>query len=176
VAAGHSKESLKPIAGAARAFRHRLHLRGEIALAILPTITVLAMLILLERLSEQRLLFASLASSAFLIYLDPHHGTNQVRTLVGAHLLAATLGLLAFILFGHGYLAGGIAMVAAILLMIVLDTVHPPAVSTSLIFAIRSGAENEFFLFALALGITAVLVFLQRSAVWVLARVDREWH
>ncbi|WP_380283062.1 hypothetical protein [Hymenobacter rubripertinctus] len=49
---------------------------------LLPTLTVLVMLWLLELLSNQRRLFASLASSAFLIYLDPAHYTNSTRTLV----------------------------------------------------------------------------------------------
>jgi CBS-domain-containing membrane protein len=76
-------------------------------------------------LSEQRLLFASLASSAFLIYLDPQHGTNAVRTLVLSHLMAALIGWATFALLGSGYLSGGSAMVATIFLMIVLDVVHP---------------------------------------------------
>ena len=61
-------------------------------------------------------------------------------------------------------------MVATILLMVVLDVVHPPAVSTSLTFALRTGAENDFTLFALALGMTVSLVVLQRAAVWLLER------
>ncbi len=49
-----------------RGVRRRLNLRGEFALALLPTATVLAVLALVEALSRQRLLFASLAASAFL--------------------------------------------------------------------------------------------------------------
>lgn len=168
------KRSMAPIEGAARALRRRLDVRAELTLALLPTATVLVMLVALEVLSDQRLLFASLASSAFLIYLDPLHGTNTVRTLVLAHTTAASLGLLTFLLLGHGYLAGALAMVATIVLMIVRDIVHPPAVSTSLIFAVRHGAERELWLFLLALVIVAVLVLLQRSAVWLLARLDHE--
>jgi hypothetical protein len=60
--------------------RRRLGWRGELALVALPTVTVLVVLALVEALARQRLLFASLASSAFLIYLDPTHPTNRVRT------------------------------------------------------------------------------------------------
>jgi hypothetical protein len=49
--------------------------------ALLPTLTVLAVLGLVEALSRQLLLFASLASSAFLIYLAPRHKANSLRTL-----------------------------------------------------------------------------------------------
>ena len=166
------RESLKPVEGANRSLRQRLGLRGEFILALLPTITVLAVLALMESLSQQRLLFASLASSAFLIYLDPQHGTNTVRTLVIAHMLAATAGLITFVWIGPGYLAGGTAMVVTITLMILLDAVHPPAVSTSLSFAFRAGAENNFVLFGLALGITAALVIMEHVALRLLAHLE----
>ncbi len=72
--------------------RSRLGLRDELALALMPTLTVLLVFALVESLARQRLIFASLASSAFLIYLDPHHVTNRIRTLVTAQLLGAVAG------------------------------------------------------------------------------------
>lgn len=153
---------MKPIRGANRSLRQRLDLKGELALATAPTFTILAVLALVEVLSQQRLLFASLASSAFLIYLDPQHGTNTVRTLVAAQMLAATIGLITYLLLGNGYLSGGIAMVITIGLMILLDIVHPPAVSTSLSFALRAGNESNLVLFGIAVGITALLVGMER--------------
>ena len=163
------KESLKPVEGASRSIRRRLHLRGELMLAALPTATVLLVLLMVEVLSEQRLLFASLASSAFLIYLDPQHGMNSVRSLVMAQMGAALLGVGTFFLLGPGYDAAAAAMVLTILLMILSDAVHPPAVSTALSFALRAGDESNVLLFALAVGITAVLVLLERVALWMLA-------
>ena len=68
------------------------------------------MFALVEVLSRQRILFASLASSAFLIYLDPQHATNSIRTLVISHTMAATLGLGAYLTLGPRYLSGGIAI------------------------------------------------------------------
>ncbi|MEP0917981.1 HPP family protein [Leptolyngbya sp. DQ-M1] len=69
-------------------------------------------------LSRQRLLFASLAASAFLIYLDPQHGTNSVRTLVSAQIMSAVIGWLTFWWLGAGYFAAGSAMILTIVLMI----------------------------------------------------------
>lgn len=63
-------------------------------------------------------------------------------------------------------------MVLTIVLMILLDVVHPPAVSTSLSFALRAGKESNLVLFGLAVGVTATLVLLERFALWVLARYD----
>ena len=164
------RESLRPIEGANRRVRRRLTLKGEFLLALGPTVTVLVVLALVEALSRQRLLFASLASSAFLIYLDPQHGTNSVRTLVVSQMMAATIGLLTYLAFGGGYVAGGSAMVATIAGMIVFDVVHPPAVATAMAFALRAGSESNLLLFALAVGITAMLVVLERLALWLLDR------
>jgi CBS-domain-containing membrane protein len=164
-----NRSSLKPIEGANRSLRRRLTLKGELALATAPTAIVLGVFALVEVLSRQRLLFASLASSAFLIYLDPQHGTNTMRTLLVAQIMAATIGWIMYMILGSGYLSGGVAMVVTIVLMILLDVVHPPAVSTSLSFALRAGNENNLVLFGLAVGITAVLVALERFTLWVLA-------
>jgi CBS-domain-containing membrane protein len=168
------RSSLKPIKGANRSLRRRLGLKGEFALAVLPTITVLGVLGLVEVLSRQRILFASLAASAFLIYLDPQHGTNTVRTLIISQMTAATIGLVVHMILGSGYLSAASAMVATSALMILLDAMHPPAVATSLSFALRAGNENNLVLFGLAVGITAILVVIERCALWVLARYSNQ--
>ncbi|HET7036624.1 MAG TPA: HPP family protein [Thermomicrobiaceae bacterium] len=154
--------------------RKRLSLKSELTLAALPTATVLAMFLIIDRFSTRHLLFTSLASSAFLIYLDPLHAMNNVRTLIMAHVGAALFGIGSWALLGHGYTAGIVAMFVTILYMIVLDVMHPPAASTALLFALGSGSQNQFLLFLLALGITVVLVILQRSAVWLFARLTDE--
>ncbi len=84
--------------------------------------------------------------------------------------MAATTGLISCLVLGSGYLSGGIAMVLTIVLTILLDVVHPPAVSTSLSFALRAGNENNWVLFGLAVSIIALLVVLERFALWILAR------
>lgn len=166
-------ESLQPIAETDHVRRRRLGLKEELLLAIAPTLVVLLVFALVEVLSHQRLLFASLASSAFLIYLDPRHGTNTVRTLFISQMTAATIGLLTYLIAGPTYFSGGLAMLLTIVLMIVGDVVHPPAVSTSLSFAFRPGNESNLLLFGLAVGITAILVLLQRAVLWLFTRLSR---
>lgn len=168
-----TRTSLTPLAGANRSLRNRLDLKGELMLAIAPTVTILSVLALVEMLSRQRLLFTSLAASAFLIYLDPHHATNKVRTLVLAQMMAATIGLITHLLLGSGYLAGGSAMVLTIVLMILLDAMHPPAVATSLSFGLSAGHESNLALFGLAVGITALLVLIERFTLWLLAQYSK---
>jgi CBS-domain-containing membrane protein len=84
---------------------------------------------------------------------------------------AAALGLGLYELLGPGYPAAGAAMVAAIGVMILADAVHPPAVATALAFALRPGDESNLLLFGLAVGVTAVLVVLERVALTLLARL-----
>lgn len=164
------RTSLKPIVGANRTLRRGFKLQQELALALLPTLTVLVVLALIQAFSNQRLLFASLASSAFLIYLDPQHGTNSTRTLLVAQTTAALTGFLTFAVFGPGYLAVGGAMVTIIVFMILFDAVHPPAVSTALSFAFKAGPESNLLLFGLALSVVVILVLMQRATLWLVAR------
>jgi CBS-domain-containing membrane protein len=152
--------------------RRRLGLWAELTLALPPTLTVLAVLGLVEALGRQRLLFAYLASSALLIYLDPRNATNAVRALVIAQLSAAGLGWVTFWAFGPGYAAAGAAMAAAVVVMVALDAVHPPAMSTALSFAFRSGDDSNLVVFGLAVLVVVLLLVLQRSNLWLLARLS----
>lgn len=170
------RESLRPIPGADRSIRRRLNLRHEFMLAFLPTLMVLAVLVLVETLGRQRLLFSSLASSAFLIYLDPQHGTNTTRTLAVSHLAAAVLGLGADTALDESYRAAGAAMVLTIMFMIAFDVVHPPAVSTALSFAFRSGDMQNLALFVLSLVVIMLLVMLQRAMLWLLGQLTHREH
>jgi CBS-domain-containing membrane protein len=168
-----SRDSLQPIEGAKRFPRRRLGLKGEFILAFAPTTVVFLVFAMVKVLTDQPLLFASLASSAFLIYLDPQHATNTVRTLSLSQMMAATIGVVTHLLFGVGYLSGGVAMILTIFLMIIVDSVHPPAVSTSLSFAFRAGDASNLMLFGLAVAIIVILIVLQHIVLWLLARLHQ---
>ena len=151
--------------------RPRLGWRRELALAVLPTATVLVLLWLLKLLSNQQLLFASLASSCFLIYLDPGHPANSARTLLVSQLAAAVLGFGLHALLGPGYLGAALALVGIIGVMILTDTMHPPAVATALNFAFRAGTgEGNLALFGLAVGLVLVLLAVQRGSAYLVRR------
>ena len=151
--------------------RPRLGWRRELALALLPTATVLLLLWLLKLLSNQQLLFASLASSCFLIYLDPEHPANSARTLLISQLSAAVLGFGLHALLGPGYLGAALALVSIIGVMILTNTMHPPAVATALNFAFRAGTgEGNLALFGLAVGLVLVLLAVQRGSAYLVRR------
>ena len=65
-------------------------------------------------------------------------------------------------------------MLTIIGLMIVLNAVHPPAVSTALSFAFQGQDDNNLLLFGAAVGLVLLLVALQRGSVWLLRRLTRQ--
>lgn len=139
------------------------NLRHELVLAVLPTATILIVLAGVEVFIHQRLLFASLASSAFLIYMAPHHRSNRVRVLFGSQIGAALCGYGIGKLWAPGYLAAACALVIVIFVMIALDAVHPPAVSTALSFAFVPSRFFSVILFAAAMALIVLLLLAQRS-------------
>jgi hypothetical protein len=83
--------------------------------------------------------------------------------------MAATIGLVTYLILGPSYLSGGSAMVATIVLMIVLDSVHPRSRHLTEL-CIARWKENNLVLFGLAVGITAILVVIERLTLWLLTR------
>jgi CBS-domain-containing membrane protein len=150
----------------------RFDLKTEIFLVIMPTTVVIAVLLLLEVFSRQQLLFSSLASSAFLIYLDPKHPVNHVRTLLISQIAAAVLGYLVYLLAGPGYLSAALSMIITIAAMILCRAMHPPAVSTAMIFAFQFTKVNTLMLFLFAVMLLVILIFLQRVSLWIIKRSE----
>ena len=72
------------------------------------------------------------------------------------------MGFGAGVLIGPGYWAATGAMIIIIILMVLLNAVHPPAVSTALGFAFNAGPENNLVLFGLGVGLIVGLVLLQK--------------
>lgn len=148
-------------------------LRGELALAIPPTLVVIAAIFLIEGITRQKLLFASLAASAFLIYYDPMHRMNTIRVMITAQIIGFVVGIGASMLLGSGYVAGAVAMAITIFLLIVLDIVHPPAISTALAFAFVATKDKVLLLFLVAIVMISILAILQRTALFTLRRIER---
>ncbi len=152
--------------------RH-LSLEQELMLASLPTVIVLIVFALVGLLAQQEILFTSLASSAFLIYINPAHPMNNTRTVIIAQMIGAIAGFSAYAIFSLNYLAVGAAMIFTIVLMIVLNVAHPPAVSTALLFGLSGKRPIDLALFAFALLLTVTLIVLQRSWLgWMSRFVD----
>ncbi len=139
----------------------------------MPAITVIGVLILLKEFSKQQLLFSSLASSAFLIYLDPKHPTNSIRTLAIAQTSAAIIGYLTLLIAGPGYLGASFAMIIVITVMILAHAMHPPAVSSALLFAFQPTKPNALLLFLLAIVLLILLIVIQRTSLRVIKKMEK---
>ena len=148
-------------------------MKTEIMLATMPAVMIIAVLLLLETFSKQQLLFSSLASSAFLIYLDPKHPTNSIRTLIIAQMSASVIGYLFFLFTGPGYLSAALSMIVAIAVMILAKAMHPPAVSSAMIFAFQYSKPDTLMLFLFAVLLLVILVVLQRTSIWIIKRAKR---
>src|ERR1700730_325478 len=146
----------------------RLSVRQQFGLAIMPTVVVLLMVACLQALRNQPLIFTSLASSAFLVYLDPEHPTNRVRTFLIAQGSAALLGFGSVSLLGTGFLAPGLALVLTIVLIITLDAMHPPAMST----AFHTSSPKTLAIFGLTMVVIACLTALQKAAFWLVQKAS----
>lgn len=152
----------------------RYDLQTDILLAIMPSTIMLGVLLLLNLFGTQEVLFSSLASSAFLIYIDPQHPANSVRTLVIAQLSAAAIGYLVYVVMGVGYASAAVSMVIAIAVMILAKAMHPPAVSTALVFAFQHTKPNTLLMFFFAVCLLVILVVLQRVSLWLIKRSEKK--
>lgn len=154
--------------------RARVGIVRELGFAVPPTFTVVAVIFLIQGLTNQRLLFASLAGSAFLIYYEPMHHMNTLRVVILSQLIGAFGGVVVSMVIGPGYVAAVVAMTGAILLLIALNLVHPPAIATSLAFAFVPVKERTLFLFLASLIMLATLVLVQRLAIWSYHRMTAD--
>lgn len=154
----------------------RKSLAAELALALPATVTVLLAMFLVEELTHQRALFASLAASAFLIYHDPAHLMNTVRAMVTSYLAATALGVGAAWLLAPGYAAAAAALTLAICLLIATRSVHPPALAVALSFGFSAQQEETVILFALSVVVVALLIAVQVAVRWAFARLGHHRH
>jgi len=126
-------------------------LGGLIAVSIISCLTLL---------SGFPCLMASFGGScvlAFCIYQSPF---AQPRSIIGGHVVSTTAGLVILRLFGNGWWSVSLAICLAIIGMMMLGTVHPPAGANPII-VITVGADWYFLLHPVLIGsITLVLIAL----------------
>ncbi len=85
-----------------------------------------------------------------------------------AQVSAAFIGFGVLKLIGPGYTSALLAMIVSITFMVLLNVMHPPAVSTALSFAFVTGQALPLFM--IALGILIVLIVVQKFSVWLINR------
>ena len=117
--------------------------------------------------------FLAFLDSSFegMIWLIPPFGASMVlvmavhesplakpKNILLGHILSALSGVIILYLIGDNFLALGIAVALAVFVMIVTDTIHPPAGANPII-VILTGQGISFVLFPVAVGALMLVVF-----------------
>jgi CBS-domain-containing membrane protein len=92
-----------------------------------------------------------------LVFVLPGSPLAQPRNVIGGHLVSTVMGLLAMALLGHGPLAMGAGVAAAIMGMMLTRTLHPPAGGDP-VLVILSSAPISFLLKPMLLGTVAIVL------------------
>ena len=106
-----------------------------------------------------------------MIWLIPPFGASMVSVMAAhesplakpknillGHILSALSGVIILYLIGDNFLALGIAVALAVFVMIVTDTIHPPAGANPII-VILTGQGISFVLFPVAVGAFMLVIF-----------------
>ena len=106
-----------------------------------------------------------------MIWLIPPFGASMVlvmavhesplakpKNILLGHILSALSGVIILYLIGDNFLALGIAVALAVFVMIITDTIHPPAGANPII-VILTGQGISFVLFPVAVGAFTLVVF-----------------
>jgi len=106
-----------------------------------------------------------------MIWLIPPFGASMVlvmavhesplakpKNILLGHIISALSGVIILYLIGDNFLALGIAVALAVFVMIVTDTIHPPAGANPII-VILTGQGISFVLFPVAVGAFMLVVF-----------------
>ncbi len=102
-------------------------------------------------------ILGSLGASCVLVFGFPDVPFSQPRAVIGGHVVAAAIGVAAVQLFGPTWWSVALATGAAIMAMMALRIVHPPAGSNPVI-AVTAAAHWDFVAVPAALG--ALLIVL----------------
>ena len=117
--------------------------------------------------------FLAFLNSSFkgMIWLIPPFGASMVlvmavhesplakpKNILLGHILSALSGVIILYLIGDNFLALGIAVALAVFVMVVTNTIHPPAGANPII-VILTGQGISFVLFPVAVGAFMLVVF-----------------
>lgn len=105
----------------------------------------------------------SMAASATLLYATPHSPLAQPWNLVGGHLVSAIAGVVCGAFIPDQTIAAGFAVGTAILLMQLLNCLHPPGGATALVMVIGGtqlhGIDWQWSLYIVAINAGFSLLF-----------------
>jgi CBS-domain-containing membrane protein len=89
------------------------------------------------------MLLASMGASSVLLYAVPHSPMAQPWPLIGGHLVSALMGWLTISVVADPTLSASCAVGMAVLVMYLLNCLHPPGAATALICVLNAGVFRE---------------------------------
>lgn len=104
------------------------------------------------------LLIAPFGASSVLVFAAPASPFSQPRNVILGHLISSAVGIATLLLCCDGPVALGISVALCIVLMILTNTVHPPAGADPIVI-IASGASWHFLVAPALMGSIAIVAF-----------------
>jgi CBS-domain-containing membrane protein len=164
-------ELLKKMRGDGASPPPRSSLTAIIATALV-AVAVIGGLNFLTNESGVLLLLGSFAASTLIVFAYPDSPFAQPRNVIFGHLIGSACGLACTHLLGSGWWAPAVAVGAAIGVMKLTRTVHPPACSNPLIVFALTQAPWTFLIFPTLAGASLIILValfyhnLRREARW----------
>ena len=128
----------------------------------LGAIVGLGLALVFTKIPSNPLLLASLGGSTIFLFGLTSAPAAQPRALFGGHLLSALIGIICFQLFGDGLWVYLLAEVITLGVLLLTQTVHPPAGANPLIM-IQAHAGFSHLIEIVLLGVTILAIV---AAVW----------
>jgi len=112
------------------------------------------------------ILFASFASSAFLMFIFPESKTAKMARFVKSYIIGGVMGVAGFMLLPliGTYLSVGIILFAMAIMLVWTDSVHPPAMGLALAFIIYNVGYTGI---AIATVGVVMLIIMKKFIDWV---------
>lgn len=107
-------------------------------------------------LSTLQLLIPPFGASCVLAFGYPASPFARPKNIIGGHFVAATVGLLACFLLGHGTAGAAVGVGLAITSMMLTDTTHPPAGANPVVIAILQ-PDITFLVTPVLVGATSIV-------------------
>lgn len=173
-----SKETLISDAYKGKGARHVIDVRllkeklwiYYILQSLLATVTLFIVLLFLTLATP--VIVAALGATAFVVFAMPKNITAQPRNVVGGHMVGVISGglcALIFIFFGDNsdflhLIAASASVGAAIFIMVVTDTEHPPGCSTALGLVVHATIVSQVVYYSIFILISATIITMVKHA------------
>ena len=130
----------------------------EVLRTCIGTILGIGGVALLAEYTELPLIIAPFGASAVLLYSATTSPLAQPRNLLIGHFVSALIAITCCKIFGNGIVPTVLAVSLAIVVMMLLDAVHPPGGATALLCMLQNTTSYTFLLTPIVTGVLILLV------------------